>query len=302
MPSEEDLQKSINRRDFIAGTTTGVLGILTMGAAENSHAQQSPATPQPASAAPAGRVFYSAISGETVQMRGFHDDTIDAYLARPLGKSKYPGVVVVHHMPGWDEPTIEITRRFAQHGYTAICPNLHFRAGKATPEANSAAMREAGGPADASAMGDIEGAIRHLRAMRNLNGKVGIIGYCSGGRQVYLAACTLKGIDAAVACYPGGVGAGNAGLTPNQPVDPLDLTKDMSCPLMGIFGKEDKRPSQEHVAKMEAELTKLGKTHEFHSYDNAGHSIFATDRVDYRPLAAQDGWKNIFAWYEKYLG
>jgi len=302
MHSEEDLQKAINRRGFIAGTTTGVLGILTMGAAETTQGQQSPAPQQPAAAPPAGRVFYSAISGETVQMRGFHDDTIDAYLARPLGKSKYPGVVVVHHMPGWDEPTIEITRRFAQHGYTAICPNLHFRAGKATPEANSAAMREAGGPADASAMGDIEGAIRHLRAMRNLNGKVGIIGYCSGGRQVYLAACTLKGIDAAVACYPGGVGAGNAGLTPNQPVDPLDLTKDMSCPLMGIFGKEDKRPSQEHVAKMEAELTKLGKTHEFHSYDNAGHSIFATDRADYRPLAAQDGWKNIFAWYEKYLG
>ena len=301
MHPEEDLQKAINRRGFIAGTTTGVLGILTMGVSETTQAQQAPAPPQPAAPA-AGRVFYSAISGETVQMRGFHDDTIDAYLARPTGKGKYPGVVVVHHMPSWDEPTIEITRRFAQHGYTAICPNLHFRAGKATPEANSTAMRGVGGPADASVMGDIEGAIRHLRAMRNLNGKVGIIGYCSGGRQVYLAACTLKGIDAAVACYPGGLGMGNAAVTPTQPVDPLALTKDMSCPLMGIFGKEDKRPSQEHVAKMEAELTKLGKTHEFHSYDNAGHSIFATDRVDYRPLAAQDGWINIFAWYEKYLG
>ena len=301
MHSEEDLQKNINRRDFIAGTTSGVLGVLMMGKAENAQAQQSP-PPQPAASSSAGRVFYSAISGETVPMRGFHDDTIDAYLARPLAKGQYPGVVVVHHMPGWDEPTIEITRRFAQHGYTSICPNLHFRAGKATPEANSAAMREAGGPADASVMGDIEGAIRQLRAMRNLNGKVGIIGYCSGGRQVYLAACTLKGINAAVACYPGGVGMGSAApLTPNQPVDPLDLTRDMSCPLMGIFGKEDKRPSPEHMAKMEAELTKLGKTHEFHSYDNAGHSIFATDRVDYRPLAAQDGWKNIFAWYEKYL-
>jgi carboxymethylenebutenolidase len=151
-------------------------------------------------------------------------------------------------------------------------------------------------------MGDVEGAIRHLRALRYLNGKVGIIGYCSGGRQVYLAACTVKGIDAAVACYPGGVGAGNAGLSPRQSVDPLDHTKDLSCPLLGLFGKEDKRPSQEHVAKMEAELKRLGKTYEFHSYDNAGHSIFAVDRADYRPAAAQEGWKRIFEWYEKYLG
>ena len=85
-------------------------------------------------------------------------------------------------------------------------------------------------------------------------------------------------------------------------MDPLDFTKDLSCPLLGIFGKEDKRPSQEHVAKIEAELTRLGKTHELLSFDNAGHSIFATDREYYRPAAAQEGWKNIFGWYEKYLG
>ena len=242
------------------------------------------------------------MSGETVQMRGHKGDLIDAYLARPTAAGTFPGIVVVHHMPGWDEPTIEITRRFAQRGYAAICPNLHFREGKATPEANSASVRQAGGMPDDRTMGDLEGAIRHLRAMRELNGKVGIIGYCSGGRQVYLAACTLKGIDAAVACYPGGVGAGSAGLTPQQPVDPLDLTKDMSCPLLGIFGKDDRRPSQDHVAKIEAELQRLGKTHELVSYDGAGHSIFATDRADYRPLVATEGWKKIFAWYEKYLG
>jgi carboxymethylenebutenolidase len=287
---------AMNRRDFITETTAGLAGVRTMGT--NGQAPPAAATGQPPAA---GRVFYRAISGETVQMRGHKGDTIDAYLARPAGPGKYPGVVVVHHMPGWDEPTIEITRRFAQHGYTAVCPNLHFREGKGTPEANSASVRQAGGMPDDRTMGDVEGAIRYLRALRELNGKVGIIGYCSGGRQVYLAACTLKGIDAAVACYPGGVGAGNAGLTPQQPVDPLDYTKDLSCPLLGIFGKDDKRPSQEHVARIEAGLQKFGKTHELVSYENAGHSIFATDRADYRPLAAQEGWKRIFAWYEKCL-
>jgi carboxymethylenebutenolidase len=296
----------MNRREFIAGATSGVVGAVAMGAVVNSQTPQAaPAPAQPAAAAPpapAGRVFYDAISGETVQMRGHKGDMIDAYVARPAGSGPHPGVVVVHHMPGWDEPTIEITRRFAQHGYVAICPNLHFREGRATPEGNSASVRQAGGMPDDRTMGDIDGAIRYLRALRGLNGKVGIIGYCSGGRQVYLAACTVKGIDAAVACYPGGVGAGSAGLTPGQPVDPLDLTKDMNCPLLGIFGKEDRRPSPEHVARIEAELQKFGKTHELVSYDGAGHSIFAIDRADYRPLVATEGWKTIFAWYKKYLG
>ena len=119
--------------------------------------------------------------------------------------------------------------------------------------------------------------------------------------DAYLAACTLKGIDAAVACYPGGVGAGKEGLTPRQPVDPLDYTKELSCPLLGLFGREDKRPSPEHVAKTEAELKKWGKTYEFHTYDNAGHSFFMVDRADYRPVAAVDGWKKVFQWFGKYL-
>ncbi len=289
----------MNRRDFITGTATGVVGVVALGATPMAQQPQGGPPPQPAGPLPAGRVFYRATLGETMQMRGHQGDTIDAYLARPSAPGKYPGVVVVHHMPGWDEPTIEITRRFAQHGYMAICPNLHFREGKATPEANSASARASGGMGDDRVMADIDGAIKHLRAMRELNGKVGIIGYCSGGRQVYLAACTLKGIDAAIPCYPGGVGAGSAG--PTAPVDPLDLSKDLSCPLLGIFGKEDRRPSPEHVAKIDAELKRLGKTYELVSYDGAGHSIFATNRADYRPLVAEQGWKKIFEWYGKYL-
>lgn len=289
----------MNRRDFITGTATGVVGVVALGATPMAQPSQGGPPPQPGGPLPAGRVFYRATLGETMQMRGHQGDTIDAYLARPSEPGKYPGVVVVHHMPGWDEPSIEITRRFAQHGYMAICPNLHSREGKATPEANSASARASGGMGDDRAMGDIDGAIKYLRTMRELNGKVGIIGYCSGGRQVYLAACTLKGIDAAIPCYPGGVGAGSAG--PTAPVDPLDLSKDLSCPLLGIFGKEDRRPSPEHVAKIDAELKRLGKTYELVSYDGAGHSIFATNRADYRPLVAEQGWKKIFEWYGKYL-
>jgi len=86
-----------------------------------------------------------------------------------------------------------------------------------------------------------------------------------------------------------------------ETVIPLDYTKDLSCPLLGLFGREDKRPSPEHVAKTEAELKKWGKTYEFHMYDNAGHAFFWVDTPRYRHEAAVDGWKRVFQWYEKYL-
>ena len=283
--------RNISRRNLMTGAATGALGGLMAGTAGTAQGQK------PA----AGRVSYRAMSAEMVQMRGHQNDMIDAYLARPTAPGKYPGVVVIHHMPGWDEWSMEVTRKFAHNGYAAICPNLHHRQGKATPQENSASVREAGGMPDDRTMGDVDGAIRYLRAQPYLNGKVGIIGYCSGGRQVYLAACTLKGIDAAVDCYGGGVGAGSQGLTPSQPVDPLDYTKNLSCPLLGLFGKDDKRPAPEHVARTEAELKKWGKSYQIHSFDNAGHSFFATDRPDYRPAAALEGWQRIFEWYEKYL-
>src|ERR671924_809026 len=100
---------------------------------------------------------YEAMSAETVNIRGHEDDLIDAYLARPLGPGPYPGVVVIHHMPGWDEATKEITRRFAAHGYAALCPNLHYREGpEASPDDAAAAARAAGGVPDERFLGDTD--------------------------------------------------------------------------------------------------------------------------------------------------
>jgi carboxymethylenebutenolidase len=244
---------------------------------------------------------YEALFAETVLMHGHKGDRIDAYLARPFGVGPYPGVVVIHHMPGWDGPTKEITRRFAHHGYVAICPNLHFREGKATPEENSASIRAAGGMPDDRTMGDAQGAIDLLRTLPYVSGKVGIIGYCSGGRQVYLAACTLRGLDAAISCYGGGVVAKPEELTSRQPVAPIDFTKDLQVPLLGLFGIEDTRPAPADVAKTEAALKQHGKTYEFHTYENAGHAFFAVDRPNYRQHAAIDGWTKVFDFFGLYL-
>jgi carboxymethylenebutenolidase len=244
---------------------------------------------------------YEALFAETVLLRGHRGDQIDAYLARPVGVASCPGVVVIHHMPGWDGPTKEIVRRFAHHGYAAISPNLHFREGKATPEENSASVRAAGGMPDDRTMGDVQGAIDYLRALPYLNGRVGVIGYCSGGRQSYLAACTLRGLDAAIDCYGGGVVAKPEELTPRQPVAPIEFTGELQCPLLGLFGVEDTRPSPEDTARTEQALQKFGKTYEFHTYPNAGHAFFAVDRPQYRQAAALDGWHKVFAFYGKHL-
>jgi carboxymethylenebutenolidase len=204
-------------------------------------------------------------------------------------------------MPGWDEAHKEIGRRFAHHGYATIVPNLQFREGKATLEENSASIRAAGGMPDDRMMGDVQAAIDYLRALPYLNGKVGVIGYCSGGRQAYLAACTLRGIDAVIACYGGGVAAKSEELTSRQPIAPVDFTQDLQCPLLGFFGIEDTRPSPADAAVTEAALKRCGKTYEFHTYENAGHAFFAVDRPQYRVHAAVDGWKKVFAWFGKYL-
>ena len=246
-------------------------------------------------------VKYESQLAETIYLRGHKGEQIDAYFARPLGAGPFPGVVVIHHMPGWDEAHKEIGRRFAHHGYATLVPNLQFREGKATPEENSASIRAAGGMPDDRTMGDVQAAIDYVRALPYLNGKVGVIGYCSGGRQAYLAACTLRGIDAVIACYGGGVAAKPEELTPRQPVAPIDLTKDLQCPLLGFFGIEDTRPSPADAARTEEALKRCGKTYEFHTYENAGHAFFAVDRPQYRVHAAVDGWKKVFAWFGKHL-
>jgi carboxymethylenebutenolidase len=246
-------------------------------------------------------MIYESQLAETTTLRGHNGDLIDAYFARPLGAGPSPGVVVIHHMPGWDGSHKEIARRFAHHGYATILPDLQYREGKATPEENSASIRAAGGMPDERTMGDVQAAIDYLRDLPYLNGKVGVIGYCSGGRQAYLAACTLGGLDAAVACYGGGVAAKPEELSDRQPVAPIDLTKELKCPLLGLFGIEDTRPSPEDAKKTEEALKRYSKTFEFHTYENAGHAFFAVDRPQYRVHAAVDGWKRVFGWFEKYL-
>ena len=246
--------------------------------------------------------MYEGMFAETVTLHGASGDVINAYFARPLGPGRFPGVVLIHHLPGWDEWYREATRRFAHHGYSALSPNLYFRDGHGSPEDVAAKVRAAGGVPDDRVVGDVGGAMRDLRSLPYTNGKVGVFGTCSGGRHAYLTACRAKGVDAVVDCWGGRVVMSREELTPKQPVAPIDYTRDISCPLLGLFGEEDKGPTPEQVIRHEEELKKYGKAYEFHVYPNAGHGFFYYDRPAYRQQQAVDGWRKVFAFLQKHLG
>jgi carboxymethylenebutenolidase len=241
-----------------------------------------------------------SLSATTVQIAGAGGDQIEAYLARPEGGEARGGVVVIHHMPGYDRATKEMVRRFAELGYDAICPNLFYReAPGAAPDDAAAAARAQGGVPDERLVGDVDGAAKYLRALATSNGKVGVIGHCSGGRQSVLAACNLD-LDAAVDCY----GAFVTGTPPEgfpMRKNLVDQLPNLRSPLLGLFGADDKYPDQEQVAELEQILKANGKVFEFHTYEGAGHAFFAVDRPSYRVEAANDGWERIDTFYAEYL-
>ena len=245
--------------------------------------------------------MYEGVHAETITMSGAGGDQINAYLARPLGKGPFPSMVLAHHMPGWDAWYREITFKFALHGYVTISPNLFFRTGHGTPEDVAAKVRADGGVPDDQVVGDLAGALKYVRASKDANGKVGIMGTCSGGRHAYLAACRAPGFDALVDCWGGNVVMRPDQLTPKTPVAPIEYTKDLSCPMLGLFGNDDTTPAPEQVNQHEAELKKYGKNYEFHRYDGAGHGFFYYHRPMYRQAQAVDGWEKVFAFLEKNL-
>src|ERR1700761_2401515 len=245
--------------------------------------------------------MYDALFAESITITGHGGDSIEAYSARPLDSAPRGGVVVIHHMPGYDIQTKEIARNFAAHGYNAVVPNLYWReAPGASPDDAAATARAQGGVPDERLVGDVAGAAAYLKGLGNSNGKVGVIGYCSGGRQSFLAAVSLD-LDAAVDCY----GAFIVGEVPEGlplKVGPIvDKTPNLSCPLLGLFGADDKYPSPEQVAELEKALQEAGKTYEVHSSPDTGHSFFSVNRPAYRVEAANDGWEKIFTFYGRYL-
>jgi carboxymethylenebutenolidase len=247
-------------------------------------------------------MLYEGMIAETVAFHGHNGEVGEAYYARPPGSGPYPGVVLIHHMPGWDEWMKEQTRKLAHHGFATICPHLYFRDGPGSPDDVGARVRAAGGVPDAQVMGDAAGAAVFLRSQAYSNGKVAVMGFCSGGRHAYLAACTVPGFDAAVDCWGGNVIVDDPKqLNDKRPVAPIDLTGKLNIPLIGLFGNDDANPTADQVNRTEAILKKLGKVYEFYRYDGVGHAFFNYERPGFKPEPMLEGWKKVFAFLNRNL-
>jgi carboxymethylenebutenolidase len=241
------------------------------------------------------------IVAETIIFPGGNGDEIHAYVARPTGDEPVPGIVAVHHMPGWDEFYREFSERLARHGYAVICPDLYCRFGHGTPDDVAARVRSLGGVHDDSVVADCAAALTWLKALPTSNGKAGVIGTCSAGRHALLAGSLVAGWDAVADLWGGGVIASKEELSAARPVAPIDYTAGLGAPLLGLFGNDDSHPSSAQVDLHEAELSRQGKAFDFYRYDGAGHGFFYYHTPMYRPEAAMDGWEKVFGFFSRHL-
>jgi len=245
--------------------------------------------------------MFGSMTAETITLTGDGGDEIEGYLACPAGDEPRGGVVVIHHLPGYDRGHKEIVRRFAELGYDAVVPNLYWReAPGAAPDDAAAVARANGGIPDSRLIGDVAGAAAFLRSLPTSNGKVGVIGYCSGGRQSVLAACNVD-LDACVDCYGAYVTGTPEADFPLNVTNLVDQLPNLRAPLLGLFGEQDSTPSPAHVAELEQRLQASGKDFQIHSYPGAGHAFFAVNRISYRVEAANDGWERIARFFAEHL-
>jgi carboxymethylenebutenolidase len=243
------------------------------------------------------------VHAEITNVPGGEADSIHAYVARPTADlGPRGGVVLLHHMPGWDEFYFETAERIGRHGYDVVVPDLYCRYGHGGADDMSALVRSKGGIPDASVMGDCAAARDWLKALPTSNGKVAVMGSCSGGRHTVLAVSMLHGFVCGIDCWGGGVVVSDSGqLTAERPIAPIDLTADLDAPILGLFGNDDPSPSPEEVDLHEETLIKHGKAYEFHRYDGAPHAYFCYDRFRYRHEAAMESWEHIFRFFHEYL-
>ncbi|HEV7997620.1 MAG TPA: dienelactone hydrolase family protein, partial [Stellaceae bacterium] len=182
----------------------------------------------------------SRVRGENLELES-GGDTITGYLARPSQAGNYPGIVVIHEAFGLVEHIRDIARRFANIGYNAIAPDLYSRkGGPSDPNDINTVFPVMFGKSDAESVQDIEAAADHLRALPGATGKIGVIGFCSGGRQTLLLACSSDKVDAAVDCWGGFIhrATPDAETTPSRPKPILDMVGQLHCPLFAVFGEE----------------------------------------------------------------
>lgn len=232
-----------------------------------------------------------ATTSSTVQI-STPDGTMSGFLARPSEEGKYPAVLVIMEAFGLNQHIKDVATRIAAEGYVALAPDVYYRQANAVvgydqlPEAISlmTSLR------DDAIVQDVSAAVAHLEAQPFVRAdRIGITGFCMGGRISFLSACTIPSLKAAAPFYGGGIG----GL--------LDRAAGISCPMLLFFGDQDPFIPNQEVATIRTTLGSLGKNAEVQVYPGAPHGFFCNERDSYRADAAADAWKRLTTFLARHL-
>lgn len=216
---------------------------------------------------------------------------MDVYVGIPSGSGPHPAVIVAHHRGGIDDFTKDRVDKLAAAGFAAAAPDLFHRTPKDADSDTKMANRK-----DPEIKADVNATVELLKGKGEVDGgKIAIMGHCMGGRVAFLGASTNPAITASIIYYSGNM------FTPLgvEGPSPFDELKGLNGPVIGFFGNEDQNPSPDDVKKLSAELDKLGKPHEFHAYDGAGHAFQNFLAPSFRPEAEKDSWEKTLAFLGK---
>jgi carboxymethylenebutenolidase len=222
---------------------------------------------------------------ETTQVDG---QPMRIYLGVPDGPGPHPGIVIAQHAGGVDAQIQDVVHRLHRQGYTAAAPELfHRQPADTDPKQRTALLL------DNEIIADMNATVAHIKAMA---GPLGIVGFCMGGRVCYLMACVQPQFKAAAVFY-----GGNIMKALGEGPSPYERSDGIQCPMIGFSGADDTNPSPEDMKKIDAELTRLKKVHEFHLYLNAGHAFQNFIDARYRERASRASWTEMLAFFAEHL-
>jgi carboxymethylenebutenolidase len=215
-------------------------------------------------------------------------------ISRPDGAGPFPAVVLIQPQGGVDKFMEEMTERVAAAGYFGVCPDLYHRDGADCRDDGPTRRSRL---RDATVIKDVNATVDFLKGHRPVNGeRLGIVGFCMGGRVAYLMAAANPSFSASVPYY-----GGNIFTAWGEGPSPFERTAEIRCPILGHFGEEDKNPSPQDMRELDSELTRLGKAHEFYSYAGAGHAFMDRHGNKYNARADQASWPRTLDFFRRYL-
>ena len=222
------------------------------------------------------------------------------YFARPEGLARPPVVLVASEIFGVHEYIRDVTRRMARAGAFAIAPDYYFRGGVdlARQTTIAAVAPVVNAKPDAELISDLDATVAWGVSQGGDAGRLGIVGFCRGGRTVWEYCASAHAPKAGVAFY--GPVSDPSEQKKIWPKSALDLAADMKAPVLGLYGEEDQGILVMEVEEMQDKLKQAGKTAEFHIYPGAGHGFHADYRSSYRKEAAEDGWNRALAWFRRF--